>query len=299
MNKQSPLFIGIDGGGTKCSAHLFNAKAEVIGRGIGGSANASRDIAQTFESIIESVQMALSNANLAHSCVSQLHVAAGLAGAYIPSANAKLKAWKHPFNCFVSDTDLTTANFGAHDGKDGALLIVGTGSSAACYQSGKLTQFGGHGFLLGDKGGGAWLGRSAVISTLEAFDNVITTTELHNKVMNKLSVSNSDELVQKMIEASSSQFAAIAPQVIAAANSNDPIALDLITQATQYLEKLALRALHETDLNLVLTGGLTEYFEAKFSPELRARIVRAKNSPEKGALYLLPSQLTATLFHNE
>ncbi|WP_299078206.1 BadF/BadG/BcrA/BcrD ATPase family protein [uncultured Paraglaciecola sp.] len=291
MIDNTTLYIGIDGGGTKCSAHLFNAELQVLGRGISGPANASRDIKQTFVSMLESVQLALIDAKLSPATIGQLHVAAGLAGAFVPSAKAQLTAWQHPFASFTASTDLTAAGYGAHGAKDGALLIIGTGSSAACIQAGVVTQFGGHGFLLGDKGGGAWLGRSAVISTLEAMDNVITTTELHHKVLQQLSLTTTDSLVQKMLNATSSEFAALAPVVIELAKQNDANAVDLITQASDYLEKLSFRALRNSTFDLVLTGGLAAYFENKFSPALRSRIKQAKNTPERGALHMLPAKL--------
>ena len=294
MDSNKPLYIGIDGGGTKCSAQLFNANKEVIGRGISGPANASRDLTQALDSIVKSVHLALKDAQLNIDTMSRLQVAAGLAGANTPKIKAQLLAWDHPFACFKVDCDLTTASYGSHGGNDGALLIVGTGSAAACLESGRLSTFGGHGFILGDKGSGAWLGRSAIVSTLEALDNIIAIAPMHKKILRCLSVTTSDELVQKMIKASPSQFAALAPEVVKLAQQQDIAAVALMQEAAAYLDKLCMRALQHTDLTLVLVGGLAPFFEPWFRPELRARIVKAKAGPERGALNLLQSQLPTT-----
>lgn len=291
MDSNQPLYVGIDGGGTKCSAQLFNVNLEVIGRGISGPANASRDLAKTLESIVKSVHLALADAKLNIDTMSQLQVAAGLAGANVPMVKEQLLAWQHPFSCFKVECDLTTAGYGCHDINDGALLIVGTGSAAARLESGILTTFGGHGFILGDKGSGAWLGRAAVASTLEALDGVIPISALHNKILACLSVTTSTELVQKMILATPGKFATLAPQVVNLAKQQDIYALALMQEAAAYLDKLCMRALQNTDLTLVLVGGLAPNFEPWFSPELRARIVKAKTSPERGALHLLHSHL--------
>lgn len=291
MNSNKPLYIGIDGGGTKCSAKLFNANKEVIGHGISGPANAARDLAQTLDSILKSVHLALIDAQISMDYIPQLKVAAGLAGATIPSVKAQLLAWQHPFNCFIADSDLTTTSYGAHEGRDGALLIVGTGSSAARFQSGILTQFGGHGFVFGDKGSGAWLGRSAVASTLEALDGVTDITALHDRILTRLSVTSSAGLVQKMILATPSQFASLAPEVVSLAKQEDTHALALVADAAAYLDKLCMRTLQNTQLSLVLMGGLAPFFKPWFSPALRARIVEAKAGPERGALHLLHSHL--------
>ena len=291
MDSNKPLYIGIDGGGTKCSAVLFNANKEVIGRGISGPANASRDLAQTLDSILKSVRLALIDAQLSIDTISRIQVAAGLAGANTPEIKERLLAWDHPFACFKVDCDLTTASYGSHGGNDGALLIVGTGSAAARFQSGTLSTFGGHGFILGDKGSGAWLGRSAVASTLEALDGVIPISALHDRVLTCLSVTTSVELMQKMILATSGQFATLAPEVIDFAKQKDISALALVEEAAVYLDKLCMRTLQHTDLSLVLMGGLASSFEPLFRPELRARIVKAKAGPERGALYLLEPHL--------
>ncbi|MFT2089374.1 BadF/BadG/BcrA/BcrD ATPase family protein [Paraglaciecola sp. 2405UD69-4] len=290
MNNIQPLYVGIDGGGTKCSAHLFNRHGKVLGAGLSGSANAARNLPETLDSILKSVHMALLDASLDTKHMPLLKVAAGLAGATVPSVKEKLLEWQHPFAEFKVESDLATSSYGAHGGKDGALLIVGTGSSAAQLQRGIITQFGGHGFLLGDKGSGAWLGHSAVASTLDALDGVTKVTALHQQILNKLNVSSAADLAQKMMEATPSQFAALAPEVVRLA-AEDIHASSLVNRATEYLEKLCHSTLKNTDLPLALTGGLAPFFKTKFSPALQKRVVSPKAGPEKGALYLLDQSL--------
>ena len=287
MNNGTPILVGIDGGGSKCSAMLFNAQGELLGQGIAGSANAARDFSKTLCSIVESVQLALINTGFSTDHMRHLQVGAGLAGACVPSVNAQLKAWQHPFANFNVTSDLMSACYGAHGGNDGALLIVGTGSSAARMQNQKLKQFGGHGFILGDKGSGAWFGRAAVASTLEALDGLIPLSDLHTMVLNKLSLNTSADLVQTMINASSSEFAAFAPDIIELAKLNDLSALNLVKEGAAYLDKLCLRTLHDTHLSLVLMGGLAPSIKPWFSPILRERIVKAQQGPEWGAMRLL------------
>ncbi|MEP1868986.1 MAG: BadF/BadG/BcrA/BcrD ATPase family protein [Paraglaciecola sp.] len=286
MNNRHPLYVGVDGGGTKCSAHLFNTKGEVLGKGVSGSANAARNLSQTLDSILKSVHMALLDAKLCIEVIPKLNVAAGLAGATVPSVRNQLLTWQHPFAKFKVDSDLATSSYGAHGGEDGALLIIGTGSSAARLQSGVLTQFGGHGFLLGDKGSGAWLGHSAVSATLDALDGITKLSDLHNTVLSKLKVNSAADLAQKMMGATPSQFAVLAPEVIKL-ESTDEQAAKLIQEASIYLEKLCQSTLERTKLPLVLMGGLAPFFKTKFSPALQNVVVSPKAGPEKGALFLL------------
>ncbi|GAC18928.1 BadF/BadG/BcrA/BcrD ATPase family protein [Paraglaciecola arctica] len=291
MDHDATLYAGIDGGGSKCSAILFNGKGEVVAKGLAGAANAARDLPKTLNSIVTSIELALKQANLGAEHISRVHVGAGLAGAFVPNINAQLMAWKHPFARFKVSSDLTTACLGAFGGKDCALLIVGTGSSAARMLDGQLTQLGGHGFLLGDKGSGAWFGRAIVTSTLEALDGLIALSSIHKHIMKTLSVTNSTDLVQSMIGATPSQFAMLAPHVITFAKQGDNCAVALVEDGVDYLNKLCLRALVDIDLPLVLMGGLAPSLEPWFSTVIRERIVKALGGPEWGAMRLLQSEL--------
>jgi glucosamine kinase len=290
MDHEATLYAGIDGGGSKCSAILFNSNGEIVAKGLAGSANAARDLPKTLNSIVTSIEMALKQANLGAEHISRVHVGAGLAGAFVPNINAQLKAWKHPFASFKVSSDLTTACFGALGGNDCALLIVGTGSSAARMLNGQLTQFGGHGFLLGDKGSGAWFGRTVVASTLEALDGLIALSSIHKHIMKTLSVNSSTDLLQSMISATPSQFAMLAPHVITFAKQGDSCALSLVEEGVDYLDKLCHRTLLDTDLPLVLMGGLAPSLEPWFSAVIRERIVKALGGPEWGAMRLLQSE---------
>lgn len=287
MHKHTPLLVGIDGGGSKCSAMIFNAQGEVLAQGVGGPANAARDLAKSLDAVIESIQHALKQGGFAADLMQHLHVGAGLAGACVSSVNAQLKAWQHPFASFKVSSDLMAACYGAHGGEDGALLIVGTGSSAAHMHTQKLTQFGGHGFILGDKGSGAWFGRAAVSSTLEAMDGLIAFSDLHAMVKNKLNVDSTAALVQTMIAASPSEFASLAPEVLALAREGEVNALSLVTEGVAYLDKLCLRTLQDNTLPLALIGGLAPAIEPWLSLPVRQRIIRAKAGPEWGAMRLI------------
>ncbi len=287
MNTSPTLYAGIDGGGTKCSAILFNHNGQILGQGRAGAANAARDLPTSIDSMISSVEQALQSANLSIDLLAQVKVSAGLAGACVPQVKTQLENWQHPFAEFQVTSDLVAACYGAHAGNDGALMIMGTGSAAARFQLGQLTQFGGHGFLLGDKGSGAWFGRSAVSQTLEAFDGIIDSTELHRQIQESLDVKNANQLVQRMIHASASEFAELAPLVLELAKYKEPSSLALVKQGVTYLESLSQQALHNTRLSIVLMGGLASPLKPWFSQRTLDRVVDAKGCPEWGAVRLL------------
>jgi N-acetylglucosamine kinase-like BadF-type ATPase len=75
------------------------------------------------------------------------------------------------------DTDAALA--GAFAGGPGIVVIAGTGSGAAGRDAaGRAVRVGGHGYLLGDEGGGYWIGREAVRAALRAADGTGPPTAL-------------------------------------------------------------------------------------------------------------------------
>lgn len=67
--------------------------------------------------------------------------------------------------------DSEAAVLGAFDGKPGGVVIAGTGSIACGRDAaGRVVRVGGHGFLLGDDGGGYWIGRECLRAALRAAD---------------------------------------------------------------------------------------------------------------------------------
>ena len=88
----------------------------------------------------------------------------GLAGANLPSLAEAIRKIPLGFASVVVASDAVAACLGAHGGRDGAVLILGTGSQGLAILSGHATTIGGWGFALSDDASGATLGRSAVRS---------------------------------------------------------------------------------------------------------------------------------------
>ena len=132
------FFIGIDGGGTKCRARLEDVDGNVLGEGVSGPANIMRDSDLAKASIVDAINIAISNAGNANTSeqisLSRCVVGAGLAGANIESARQQFEQWQHPFYSLHVLSDLHAACVGAHNGNPGAAIIIGTGSSGTMWQ---------------------------------------------------------------------------------------------------------------------------------------------------------------------
>lgn len=291
--KYGEYWVGVDGGGTKCRAELFNELGKSLGQGIGGPANIAKHGQLALSSILTAVKNAVADAGLQFSEVSsELVVSAGLAGAYLDSSAALLKQWQHPFAELVFSSDLHTALLGAHGGRDGVVIITGTGSCAAVLQNGKVTQYGGYGFQLGDQASGAWLGQMAARRALLAADKLSPDNELWQSVSAFYHCATPSALVDKLNSALPGEFARFAPQLFALAK-RDAAAESIINEGADYLNQLAQRATGESGMNLVLSGGLATAWRPYLADAVAARIQPAQHGPEWGAVYLAQQQLTS------
>ena len=287
MQEKTQFKVGVDGGGTKCRAEIYDSQGRVLGVGMGGPANVARVGEQATVSIVDAVLQAIDDAGLKENVsLSQCRVSAGLAGATVETATEMLKKWLHPFATFSFVTDLHAAVVGAHGGKNGAVMVVGTGSCSASYTNGKVRQYGGHGFTLGDKGSGAWLGCEAIKATLEALDGVAPSSELTEAVCEFLGAYSTSEFVNKLNNGLPAEFARIAPFVFEFASRQDPIAEALVRDAACYLSAIAERALADCGGKLVLIGGLSGLVQPYLKTHVQHAITQAQFGPEWGAVLL-------------
>ena len=292
MNQDQHLYLGIDGGGTKCKARLEDASGNLLSEVASGPANAARDLQGTISSILQASLWSLEKANINAQQMNQLHVGAGLAGVNIPSVKQALAQWKHPFASLKLATDLHIACLGAHKGLDGAIIITGTGSSGASYVDNKYYEIGGHGFVVGDKGSGAWIGKQAVAHTLEVIDGLAQGTQLSNLIQKQLGCNTAYDLVNLSLQAKPSFYAELAPLVIRLANENDQAARTIIEDGANYLSNLAARLLESEPSRLSIVGGISDSVKAWLREDIRQSISPALSTPEVGAVLLAKSNLT-------
>ena len=68
------------------------------------------------------------------------------------------------------------ACLGAHGGRDGGIVIAGTGSVGLAMVNGREFRIGGYGFPISDEGSGAEIGLHAIRLALRAHDKRITAS---------------------------------------------------------------------------------------------------------------------------
>ncbi|KJZ00672.1 MULTISPECIES: N-acetylglucosamine kinase [Pseudoalteromonas] len=288
---QEQLFIGIDGGGTKCRATIYSAQRGVLGTGLGGPANPLHGLERTLESIMVSTQQAMRDAGLRLESVHQLVAGLGLAGVNLPSLFEKISEWEHPFQKMYLTTDLHTACIGAHEGGDGAVIITGTGSCGFACVKGHSVNYGGHGFAQGDKGSGAWLGLEALKAVLLDLDGLGPQTRLSEMFKLHFNASSAMGVAEQMAGQPSSSYAKLARMVIEAAHDGDMVALTIVKDGARYISNLAKRLLEINPPRLSMIGGLSEPMQKWLDPDIAKRVEVPRQPPEMGAVYFAQNAL--------
>jgi len=284
LQTKSPLFIGIDGGGSKCRATIFCPQEGILGTGVAGCANPLHGLDKSFESIITSTQLAIKDAKLNTHDISTLVAGVGLAGVNVPHLFQQVSQWQHPFANMYLTTDLHIACIGAHEGHDGAVIITGTGSCGYAHVGGKSLLIGGHGFALGDKGSGAWLGLKAAEHVLLNLDGFAEDTALTQAMLDDLKVSDAIGIVEYLAGKPSSMYAKLARLVLQQAQLGDAVAVKIVKEGARYISAMARKLFAINPTRFSMIGGLAEPLHSWLDSDVSEKVELAISPPEIGAV---------------
>ncbi|WDD98669.1 N-acetylglucosamine kinase [Thalassomonas actiniarum] len=250
------LYLGIDGGGSKCKAVLMSANLETLGQGLSGPANPLHGFEQATASIVDSARLALADAGMADYPLQRLITGAGLAGMNLPGLLEQMLAWQNPFRQMYLTNDLLIACLGAHNGADGAVIVTGTGSCGFSCVDGQSLMLGGHGFPQGDIASGSWFGLQLVTKVLQSLDGLTLNSCLNRQVLNTLGCKDTIALVELVVGKPATFYAQLANLVFDAAEQGDTMALAIVNEGADYLNQLARKLWQEKAPRLSLVGGL-------------------------------------------
>ncbi|OZY86344.1 ATPase [Cellvibrio mixtus] len=286
---EQTLYIGIDGGGTKCRASIMTEDLQVLGTGVGGPANPFHGVQQAKDSIRTAAELALIDAGLPPATMGQLIAGAGLAGVNVPSLYDVMSDWQHPFKQMFLTTDLHIACLGAHNRDEGAVMIAGTGSCGYSYVNNASLFLGGHGFPIGDKGSGAWMGLEAIQAVLLDSDNLGPATMLSHSISHFLQAEGV-MIVDKMFGAKSSDYAKFAIFVVDAADAGDEVAISIVKEGAAYMSAVARRLWATQPGRMSIIGGLAPRLIPWMDKDMADNLSPALYQPEFGAVYFAKQQ---------
>jgi len=258
------LFLGIDGGGTKCRARIRDVAGRLIGEGGGGPANIFTDLAGAAASILEAAGEAVATGGLTASSLASLNAGLGVAGLITAKTAPALRAAGLPFKTLSVALDAQAACLGAHGGADGGIVIAGTGSAGFAMVGGEPIGIGGWGFLLGDQGSGAIMGREAARAAVLAIDGLGPSTPLTDYILGELG-RDQTVLAEWARTARPSAYAHFAPHVLAFAEQGDEVADGIVGDARRAIEALASRLRELGAPRVSLVGGLAGPLRSLFT----------------------------------
>lgn len=282
---RQPILMGVDGGGSRCRVRARLPDGTLVGEAEGGSANIFTDLDLALANIVAVAEAALAAGGLGPEALSRAHVGLGLAGANIPALAEALLARPLPFAARTLATDAVAACLGAHDGRDGAIAILGTGTAYTMALGSAFTSIAGWGSVISDHGSGAALGRSALSAALLAFDGIGPASDLTDAVLGRFG-HDAARLVAFAAGASPGGFGGFAPLVMDAADAGDPVAAAIVGEALQRIEAALKRLLDLGAPSLALLGGLAPRYRPRLSPSVAQAVVEPRSDALEGALRL-------------
>jgi glucosamine kinase len=282
------LFLGVDGGGTQCRARLCDRSGSCLGEGIAGPANIRLGLEESFASVHDAAMQCLRGAGLSRQHLGRIMACLALAGVSEPAHLLAAQAYPHPFRRAVFTNDAHAACVGAHQGRDGGIIVIGTGTIGWAVVAGRHHRVGGWGFPISDEGSGAWLGCEALRRVLWAHDGRIAWTDMLRELFAQFET-NPHAIVRWMTAAKPRDFGGLAPLLIEHAARNDPVAGELVRAAAGHIDALADRLAAAGASRLSLVGGLGQKLEPWLAPATKARLVAPAGDALNGALLLARS----------
>jgi glucosamine kinase len=220
--------LGVDGGGTGCRAVLVRGGVVVQRRELGPlNVLLQADALDRLAALIADT--------------GAVGAGLGLAGirddAHAAAIAAELHARTGAVVAVRDDTEAALA--GAFRGGPGIVVIAGAGSGALGRDAaGRLARAGGHGFLLGDEGGGYWIGREAVRAALRGADRTGPPTALAE--VTGEAFGDLVSAVQQVHRHPTDRtlLTRLVPAVVAAAAAGDATAARILAEAADHLAAL-------------------------------------------------------------
>ena len=274
-------YIGVDAGGTKTLFSLFNHEGNVLYKVVLGTCHFMQVGYEGLYSVIkEGINNILENSPVEIE-KKDLIVSLGLA-----KACSGIKYLLH--------NDVEIAMKGALGGKDGIVVIAGTGSIAFSINEGKTKRTGGWGFSIGDEGSAYWIGNKTLNAFSKEADGRLPKGELYNIVMKECGFGDPYELisyVNETLKFKREEIAKFSLICSKAAEKNDEVAISIFNDAGKEIAELInllLIDFKEDNVPVSYIGGVFKSEELIKTPIMKymnkkGRLKTPLYTPEYGA----------------
>ena len=256
----TPLYIGVDGGGTHARVVIVDEEGRELARRTGPAGLVDpRDPGSAATAVAQLVRDALQDAD----ATSAAALCCGLAGAGRPHERDAVRialTLEHLADRVGVVGDAEAAMADAFPKGTGVLVVAGTGSIAWTRTAdGEAVRVGGWGQLLGDEGSGYDIALNGLRAVARAADGRMSHTALTAVLLAAAGLSEPDDLIAWSAGATKAQVAALAPSVLSCASREDEAAVAIRERAVAALVQLTVAAAQRAGddaLTVALTGGL-------------------------------------------
>ncbi len=274
------LFLCVDGGGTRSRGRLLNRDGGRLAQSASGPCNPSTDRHRALASLAELWGTCAAAAHRPADDLRCVTLAIGAAGLYVPSTREAFLAAAPRFGRVVALTDGYAALVGAGGGAPSALIVAGTGVAGhRLFADGHSIQRDAWGWVAGDRGSGAWIGRKALRHFFAAIDGLVPADDLSLAIGEAIGGTRGIE-AGYLRDMTPDRLGALAPPVLDLAARGQATALALRTRAVAHLEALA-GLLAADKVPLYAAGGVADVLR----PLLAARLSLPVLVPEEDALH--------------
>ena len=255
--------LGIDAGGTKTVCLLADERGRIVAEARGGGAN----LQASGELEVEKVLHRVMEEAIGDQDIQPAAICLGIAGvdreADAAAVRGIMRRIGFKTRTLIVNDALIALVAGAGD-RPGVVIVAGTGSIAYGRDAGgRAARSSGWGYLLGDEGGGYWIGRAALQAVVRQYDGRGPQTLLTQIVLADMRLTDPTELTHAVYGGGlhRNAIANIAPTVQRAADAGDAIAADIITRASIELTAAAASVITRLEMRggqfpILLSGGV-------------------------------------------
>lgn len=293
--------LGIDAGGTKTVCLLANDRGDVLAEARATGAN----LQVMGELGVEKILHRVMDETVGDRDIRLEVICLGIAGVDRPrDAHAVQEIMRRigqKTKTVVVNDALVALVAGAGE-QAGVVVVAGTGSIAYGRDAeGHAARAGGWGYLLGDEGGGFWIGRAALSSVVRQFDQRGPATLLTDLVLKQMQLASPAELIHAIYDHGLQRhaIAALAAVVQRASEAGDAVAGEILDRAATELAVAAASVVTRLGMRgdvfpTVLSGGIFQGIPS-LAAALTTRLAEVAPRSEVRRLEIEPARGAVTL----
>jgi len=286
--------IGVDGGGTGTRVRLarFSPGGAIeLAQGASGPSGLGLGIARAWAAVQDAVTQAFAAAGIERPSLGRMAIGLGLAGVHNRQWAQEFVDADPGYAALRLETDAFSTLLGAHGGRPGAIVAIGTGSVGEVLQpDGTRREVGGWGFPAGDEASGGWIGLAAINHIEQVLDGRRPGGAFADAVVDACG-GNRAAIQVWLGQATQTTYATLAPLVLQ--HADDPAARAILVQAGEEAAAIARALDPDGRLPLALCGGLGSALRDWLPPALAARARAPEGDSARGALRMIELHVAA------